>query len=224
MSFKCQFCGTSFKRERTLTVHLCEQKRRWLNKDEKYVRLGLIAYKRFYEISMGDTKEKSYEHFAKSQYYTGFTRFGKYITEINAIDPERFIDFVIKSSVPLDRWTKDVVYNTYIQDLCSKETAERALERTILLMQEWGEQNDRPYNVFFREISRPRAIHWIRSGRISPWVIFHCDSGIDLMSSFNDEEMKLVEEVVDPSFWMRKFSVRQDDVKFVTNILEKAGL
>lgn len=224
MSFECQFCNKVFKREKTLSVHLCEQKRRWLNKDEKYVRLAFIAYNRFYEISMGDKKHKDYEHFSKSSYYTAFTRFGKYITEINAIDPERFIDFVIKSSVPLDRWTKDVVYNTYIQDLCSKETAERALERTILLMQEWGEQNDRPYNVFFREISRPRAIHWIRSGRISPWVIFHCDSGIDLMSSFNDEEMKLVEEVVEPSFWMRKFSVRQDDVKFVTNILEKAGL
>lgn len=224
MTFKCQFCGKSFKREKTLAVHLCEAKRRWLNKDEKYVRLGFIAYKRFYEISMNDKKNKDYEHFSSSQYYTAFTRFGKYMTEINAIEPEKFIDFVIKSSIPLDRWTKDVVYNAYIQEISRKETAERALERTILLMQEWGEQNDRPYNVFFREISRPRAIHWIRSGRISPWVIFHCDSGIDLMSNFNDEEMKLVEDIIDPSFWTRKFEVRKDDVKFVSDILEKAGL
>ena len=224
MKYDCQFCGKSFAKEKTLSVHLCEQKRRWLNKDEKYVRLGFIAYKRFYEISMGDKKDKDYNHFSSSQYYTAFTRFGKYITEINAVEPEKFIDFVIKTSVPIDRWTKDVVYNTYIQEISRKETAERALERTILLMQDWGKENDKPFNVFFREISRPRAIHWIRSGRISPWVIFHCNSGIELLSNFNDEEMKLVEDIIDPSFWTRKFEVRSDDVKFVENILQKAGL
>lgn len=224
MSYECQFCGKTFKREKTLAVHLCEQKRRWLNKDEKYVRLGFIAYKRFYEISMGDKKDKDYTHFSSSTYYTAFTRFGKYITEINAIDPEKFIDFAIKSSIPLDRWTKDVVYNTYIQDLSIKETAERALERTILLMQRWGEENDRPFHVFFGEISRPRAIHWIRSGRISPWVIFNCNSGIDLVSNFTDEEMKMVNDYMEPAFWTRKFEVRKADVKFVSDILEKAGL
>ena len=78
MSFECQFCKKSFKREKTISVHLCEQKRRWINRDEKYVRLGFLAYNRFYEITQGATKPKTYEHFAKSNYYTGFTRFGKH--------------------------------------------------------------------------------------------------------------------------------------------------
>ena len=34
--------------------------------------------------------------FAKSKYYIGFTKFGKYILNVNAIDPEKFIDFVIR--------------------------------------------------------------------------------------------------------------------------------
>jgi hypothetical protein len=224
MSFTCQFCSKTFQRERTLSAHLCEQKRRWLNKDEKYVVLGFLAFRRFYEISMGEKKEKTYDQFSSSQYYTAFTKFGRHMLNINAVDPESFIDFVIRSSISVDKWCNETVYETYIHELNKKETAERALERGIILMQEWGNDNDKPFNVFFRDNSRSRIIHWIRSGRISPWIIFNCDSGVELLSEFNDQELKLVNDYMDPDFWTRKFQVRKNDVNFVRNVLEKAGL
>lgn len=224
MSFQCQFCEKSFKREKTLAVHLCEPKRRWINRDEKYVRLGFLAYNRFYEITQGATKPKTYEHFSKSNYYTAFTKFGRYILDINAIDPEKFIDFVITTSVPLDKWTSDAVYETYIRELNKKETAERAVERGILLMQQWSREHDRPYNVFFREISRPRLIHWIKSGRISPWIIFNCDSGDASIAAMTDHEQSMIMAYLEPTFWQRKFSTRQDDVEFVKMVLKEAGL
>jgi len=224
MSFECQFCKKSFKREKTLSVHLCEQKRRWINRDEKYVRLGFLAYNRFYEITQGATTQKTYDHFTKSNYYTGFTRFGKHTLEINAIDPEKFVDFVITNSIALDKWCSDAVYETYIRELNKKETAERAVERGILLMQQWSRENDRPYNVFFREISRPRLIHWIKSGRISPWIIFNCDSGDSAIAQMTDHEQNMIMEYLEPTFWQRKFSTRREDVDFVQMVLKEAGL
>jgi len=224
MSFECQFCKKTFKKEKTLSVHLCEQKRRWINKDSKYVRLGFLAYNRFYEITQGSAKPKTYEHFSKSNYYTAFTKFGRHILEINAIDPEKFIDFVINNSVHLDKWCSDSVYETYIRELNKKETAERAVERGILLMQQWGREHDRPYNVFFREISRPRLIHWIKSGRISPWIIFNCDSGNAVIGTLTDDELNMINEYLEPTFWTRKFSTRKEDVDFVQMVLKEAGL
>jgi len=204
---------------------MCEQKRRFTNKDSKYVRLGFLAYNRFYEISQAvGSKKRTYESFAKSSYYTAFTKFGKYIIDVNAIDPEKFIDFVITSGVKLDKWCSDAVYETYIRELNKKETAERAVERGILLMQQWGMENDRPYNVFFREISKPRAIHWIKSGRISPWIIFNSASGYELLNSFNDHELNLINEYLEPTFWSRKFQVRNEDVLFVKQVLETAKI
>lgn len=223
--FECKFCNRSFKREKTLIAHMCEQKRRFTNKDSKYVRLGFLAYNRFYEISQAvGSKKRTYESFAKSSYYTAFTKFGKHIIDVNAIDPEKFIDFVITSGVKLDKWCSDAVYETYIRELNKKETAERAVERGILLMQQWGMENDRPYNVFFREISKPRAIHWIKSGRISPWIIFNSTSGSELLNSFNDHELNLVNEYLEPTFWSRKFQVRNEDVLFVKQVLETAKI
>ena len=34
---KCTYCGKEFAKERTLQVHLCEPKRRYLQRDEKWM-------------------------------------------------------------------------------------------------------------------------------------------------------------------------------------------
>ena len=64
--FQCKYCGSAFTREKTLAVHMCEKKRRHLQKDEKRVQLGLYAFQRFYEISMKGKKQKTYEEFCAS--------------------------------------------------------------------------------------------------------------------------------------------------------------
>jgi len=222
--FECQYCNAKFKSERTLMVHVCEPKRRWINKDEKYSRLAFYAFNRFYELTHAVGKPIDFDMFAKSKFYLGFTKFGKHIININAINPEEFIDFVIQNSVKLDKWTSDSVYNTYVQELNRKESADRAVERSILLMQKWGEEYERPFNKFFKEVSKPLAIHYIKSGRISPWVIFNSDNGAELIDSFSDEELIIINDYLEPAFWTRKFNARVEDVQFVKMILNKAGI
>ena len=58
-SYKCEYCGASFTREKTLAVHMCEKKRRRLQKNEKRVQTGFYAFTRFYTISAGTKKEKT---------------------------------------------------------------------------------------------------------------------------------------------------------------------
>ena len=56
--FVCEYCKTGYMKEKTLAVHMCEQKRRALQKNEKRVQLGLITFNKFYQISMGAKTEK----------------------------------------------------------------------------------------------------------------------------------------------------------------------
>ena len=46
--YQCEHCGKEFTRERTLIVHVCEQKRRYMQRDEKGVQVGYLAYNRFF--------------------------------------------------------------------------------------------------------------------------------------------------------------------------------
>ena len=45
--FVCEYCGKGYTREKTLLAHMCEKKRRHLQKDEKRVRFGHYAFRVF---------------------------------------------------------------------------------------------------------------------------------------------------------------------------------
>ena len=89
--FKCPYCGKEFTKERTLQVHMCEPKRRYLQKDEKWVKNAFIVFQRFYEIHQKNVKQKTYDDFCASPYYNAFVKFGRYMMHTNPVYPEKYI-------------------------------------------------------------------------------------------------------------------------------------
>ncbi len=73
----CKWCEKSFRTERTLSAHMCPRKRRWADKDMTHVRLAHRTFQIFYEINTNSTKSKTQEDFIRSEYYEGFTKFGR---------------------------------------------------------------------------------------------------------------------------------------------------
>jgi hypothetical protein len=71
-SFKCRYCGKEYRKESTLAAHLCQIKRRWQQEKEVGVQFGLQAYLRFFEMTQGSAKLKSYSDFVESPYYSAF--------------------------------------------------------------------------------------------------------------------------------------------------------
>ena len=101
LNYKCGYCGKSFAKEKTLTVHVCEQKRRHLSKNDKHVQLALMTYQRFYQISQKNQKPKTFDEFASSPYYNAFVKFGSFVSNTNPVYPDRFIDFVSRVELNL---------------------------------------------------------------------------------------------------------------------------
>ncbi len=64
-------------------------------------------------------------------------------------------------------------------------------------MMEWASENEpAEWNHYFNYISLNRAVWNIRDGKISPWLILNCKSGKDMLSKFNDEQLKMVYNVM----------------------------
>lgn len=220
---KCEFCKKEFKTERSLINHLCEKKRRWLWRDEKYIRIGFMVFQKFYELSLRSKKEKTYHDFMESVYFTAFTKFGRHIENINAIEPAGFAEFLIKGGVKLDDWTNDIWYESWVRELAKKEPPMKAVERNILLMEQWGREFGENWIDFFRKVPTAQATAWIRKGRISPWLLY---SGVGqaLFDRMSDEQLGLVKEWINPLFWTSKIRDNKEEVDQIRAILEDAGV
>lgn len=220
--FCCDFCKKDFATERSLIAHACEKKRRWLWKDEKYATMGFRAYQLFYEVSMKSKKPKTQEDFIESQYYSAFIRFGKYLVDINAIEPQGFVEFLIRANIPLREWDQPRAYEVWIRELGRKEHPDKALERNILLMEQWARDTGEDWTDFFRLVSPALATKWIKSGRLSPWLLFTV--GDDLIARLSDEQLGMVEELLNPTFWSHKFKTYAEEVKSIRFNLQSVGV
>ena len=203
---------------------MCEPKRRWLQKDEKSVQLGFYAFQRFYKLSAGTKKEKTYEEFVKSSFYNAFVKFGSFVSNVRPLYPDRYIDWVVTSRVKLDHWCKDEMYETYANELIRKEGVETALERSINTMAEWAKEHDSSYNHYFLYASTNRITWDIKDGKISPWILLNCESGKEVLNNFNEEQLAMLTNVLDPKHWSIKFKRQKKDIELVQQVVKEANL
>lgn len=222
--FDCVHCGKKFMQEKTLYAHMCEPKRRAMQKDEKRVQAGFYAFNRWYRLTQNSKKEKTYEEFCKTAYYNAFVKFGSFVNNIIPLYPDRFIDYVIKSGVKLDHWCRDELYETYLFDMIKIEPVESAVQRGIQHMMEWGDASGAQFNHYFDYVNLNRAVHDIRNGKISPWLILNCKSGKELLKKFNEDQLDIIAPAFDLAFWLKKFKQIPADVAMVKEICKEAGI
>jgi hypothetical protein len=220
----CAHCSRKFSNPRTLFSHMCEPKRRFLQKNEKRVQAGFMAFNRFWEITHLSKKAKTYEDFCASPYYNAFVKFGSFVNNVNPLYPEKFMDYVIKSGVKLDHWCRDELYEKYLYDVIKVEPVESAVQRTIQTMMEWADENSANYAHYFNYASLNRAVHDIRNGHISPWVILNSTTGQQMIGNMSDEQLDMIAPAFDIQFWVKKFKEFPADVELVKEICKETGI
>jgi hypothetical protein len=222
--FECKYCKKKFAKESTIQVHMCVGKQRTLAKTEKHVLVAFLAYQKFYRLTQNINANKTYDEFAKSPYYTAFVKFGSFVHNVNPLYPERFIDFVLRSGKKLDHWCNDSVYEDYVLSLIKTESVETALERTVNSMIEWSDRTQLPWNEYFVHVSPNRAQYDIKDGKISPWVILNCNNGKRLVQKFDDHQLKYIENILNPTFWLIKFQRQSADTELAKQIVKEGNL
>jgi len=222
--YNCVHCGKSFMKEKTLVAHMCENKRRAMQKDEKRVVAGMMTYNRFYQLTQNSKKNKTYEEFCKSSYYNAFVKFGSFVNNVNPLYPEKFIDYVIKSGVKLDHWCRDELYEKYLYEMLKVEPVESAVQRSLQTMMEWGDVSQAQFNHYFNYVNHNRAVNDIRNGKISPWLLLNCKSGKEMISGFNDDHLEMISTAFDVPFWIKRLKSNPADVALVKEICKEAGI
>jgi hypothetical protein len=209
--------------DKTLVAHMCEPKRRVLQKNEKRVKAGYMAFNRFWQLAQGG-KPKTYEEFCNTSYYNAFVKFGSFINNVNPLYPDKFIDYVIKSGTKLDHWCRDALYEKYLYEVIKTEPVESAVQRSLQTMMEWGDDQNAEFAHYFKYVSLNRAVHDIRNGKISPWVVLNSIDGKVMLNNMSDEQLDMIGAALDMPYWVKRFRDSPADVLLVKEIRDEAGI
>lgn len=225
MTYKCKYCDRDFIRETTLMKHLCDKKRRMLDKDLKQNRIAYQSWLIFRKLSIANVKhDKPYDDFIKNKYFTDFMKLAKHIIDLHIEKPDEFVRYLIMNSISINDWSKAVVYETYIKDRTKKETAERAIERSLLNIKEWAERTGNDWHEYFAKVSTVDAVQDIRMGRISPWCTFATDQGSRLIDRMEPGQIETLIEYMEPQSWRAKVMRQREDALWVQEVFNKAEI
>lgn len=221
--FSCEFCNRAFRREETIFRHLCESKRRWQDKDLPGNRIGFQSWVRFYAKNTATKKPKTYLDFTKSAYYLAFVRFGHYCVNIKCLNVNRYADWLLKNDIKIDNWTSDNSYTKFIIDHLKTEDPLDAIARSIETTIELAKDERIQSKDYLRYGNRNKICHQITTGRISPWMLYHTESGITMVESLDETQQKMILEYINPEQWAIKFRRDADIVVQVKELLAEAG-
>lgn len=223
MTAQCGYCKKTFAKETSLAVHLCEPKRRRQQRSERGVELGFQAYIRFYEIAQGSAKLKTFDDFADSSYYKAFVKFGRYCVDTRVVNPRQFLEWLLKHNKKIDRWASDQIYTEYLIQYLPLENVADALARAIEYGIDWAEKHQSYPHDCLRYGSASGICYAITAGRISPWVIYNCNSGQQFLNSLTPDQVSMIWPYIDSEVWQKKFVDYTADQEYAKDILAKAG-
>lgn len=225
-NFKCSYCKKSFKREKSLMSHMCTKKQRMNDQDTTQSRIAFMCYVQFMKSLNSTNKAKTFtfEDFVNSNLYMEFVRFARFTIERDVISASDYLNFLIKKGTASKFWRNERAYQGYLKLYIGKEPVEKALERTFMTMQEWAEANDQDWCNFFKLVTPTELTHIIRSGNLSPWVLYLSESAGQAMDKLSSEQGELIADVIDPQIWHQRFTSKTDDLAFAQEVITKAGL
>lgn len=221
--FSCEFCKREFIRESTVLKHICEYKHRWLEKDRQGNRIGFQAWLQFYKKNSASKKQRTYEDFIHSAYYTAFVKFGTYCADANVLNISRFVDWLVKNQIRIDTWNTDGAYTKFLIEFIREEDPLDAVARSIETTMDLAKAEEVQSKDCLRYCNRNKICYAITTGKISPWMLYHSDSGTKFLDTLDTTQVKIVFDYINPELWAIRFKKYPDKVNEVKSLLRAGG-
>ena len=223
--YTCEFCQKSFSRESTLATHVCEPKRRHLAQSEPSVRRAHVAFQMFHNsLSPKKMVVKTYQEFCASTLYSAFVKFGSWSIENQVQEYQALVDYLLRNNVKIDRWCDVNLYNQYLVDLLDNENSEQAIKRSLDTITTWARDTGNEWTSFFGKCHPNVIINWIRSGRISPWLLYNSTTAIGFFEKCSDEQLLMIQEAASSRKWKIRFLRRKEEADAIQDCLKAAGI
>jgi len=219
----CEFCKREFKQSGAFVTHVCEQKRRWNDKDEPVSRIAFQCWLDFMSRNSISKKQRTFQEFMKSPYYIAFKKLALYCINVKCSNPLQYLAWLCEKQIKIDTWNKDKYYNQFLMTYLRSEDPFDALERSVKATQEISEIAGIECNDCFRYANQNRIIQYIVNGRISPWMLYQSNSGQQFLENLNEAQQLMIIDYINPEMWSVKFRKYKEETDQIKNILALGG-
>lgn len=227
-SFECQFCNKSFKKDSTLLSHKCVKRDRYNNRETRAMKVAIDIWHRFmdYNKLTIPKKESEFMYFIKSSVFNDFYKFSEYLTsgENEVLDPDKFIDHVIKNGIPAIRWCTESLKTEWVIQYTKAEHPTKAISRCINALLDWEQLTGYEWNSFMDKCSPYTFMVWIQNGKLSPWILYATNNPHKILQRLSDSELDSIYPFIDHTIWIPKQSHYMDDVEHIRNELKGVNL
>jgi len=194
-----------------------------MDKDKQGNRLGFQSWIEFYKKNSTSKKQKTYEEFIRSAYYTAFVKFGSYCVDVNVLNVSRYIDWLLKNQIKIDAWCQDTNYTKFLIEYLRIEDPLDAVARSIETTINMAEVDRILSKDYLRYGNSNKICYAITTGKLSPWILYHSNSGKEFLDKLDESQIKMVIDYLNPELWAIKFKREPEKVDEVKSLLTMAG-
>ena len=115
------------------------------------------------------------------------------------------------------------MYTEFLISYLRVENVNDALARAMEFSIDWFEKTGSPAEDCLRYGNTNAMVYAVTAGRISPWVLYNCESGQKFLGELDATQIAMIWPYIDSEFWMKKFNDYVADQEYVREILQKAG-
>jgi len=219
----CEFCKHEFKSDIVFAKHACRDKTRWNSRDLAPNRIGFQCWISFFKKTSMSHKNNTMQDFIKSPYFTAFVKFGLYCSDSKVINIPAFVDWLLAHNIKVDHWNRDSHYTKFLIDYLRTEDAFDAIARSIETCSELAEEYETKTKDVLKNVSPYKISSHVATGKISPWLLYQSNSGVQLLSTLTEDNVKILIDYIDPEKWNAKFMRDKQTTKKIKDLLNEIG-
>lgn len=219
--WKCQYCNKTYTHEKSFMKHKCPKKEKL---EELKTPIGQAAY-----INYSDWmkhKKRSVppiETFSNSIKYRAFIKFTTYAINLN-ITASVFVKLMANLDIDPVLWCIDATYSEYLNHYDKFHDPGEQVVNSLEFLKVLAEKENAEFVNIFNHMGFRRFLEFVRLRKISPWLIFNCDSCSDFMSSLDQEDLCLLSDIVRGSVWGDKLGDNREDCLLLQELITEYGL
>lgn len=206
--YQCQYCGKVYQREQSYLQHRCKQ---MIRHEEIKTPIGQAAWS-YYQRWLKNQRKMApgIETFLTSRYYQTFISFAKFAKKVHIPDIDSYIWLMCEMDMTPMLWCHAQTYTRYLEYLDRQADPLDRAKTTINTLFRIADAAEVDVEDVFDIIEPRELITLLQQRRLSPWLLLKCSKFWALIQKCSVEEQQIIESIIRPGYWRKKFTDRPD--------------